>query len=160
MISIRKAVEPDFDDILALFDEAAAERVHIGTEPGFDRERYRPEWTEALTDPNRLLLVAIDGDVLVGNLGVRGHEGAGFGLGMLLRVTHRRCGIGRSLLEAAFAWARERGVTDLTLRVFPHNNAALALYRSAGFVEIQRRERDVTRQTGDVWDTILMRKAL
>jgi [ribosomal protein S18]-alanine N-acetyltransferase len=160
VISIREAVEGDFEKMLALFDEVAAERVYIGTEPGFDRERYRRDWTEGLTDSKRLLLVALDGDAQVGNLGLREHEGSGMSLGMLLTATHRRRGIGRALLEAAFAWARERGMTGLTLRVFPHNEAALALYRSAGFVAVQRRERDVKRQTGDVWDTIFMRKTL
>ena len=52
------------------------------------------------------------------------------------------------------------GAKALSLHVFPHNEAAIALYRSAGFVEIERFERDVTRQTGEVWDTIFMRKEL
>lgn len=42
-------------------------------------------------------------------------------------------GVGRALLEAAEAWARERGHRLLTLNVFPTNRRALAVYERAGF---------------------------
>jgi len=44
------------------------------------------------------------------------------------------------------------------LHVFPHNEAARTLYEQNSFWEVERFERDVTRQSGEVWDTILMRK--
>jgi ribosomal protein S18 acetylase RimI-like enzyme len=157
---IRSATEADFDGLLALFDEVAAELIFIGTEPGYDRELYRRGWAASLADPNCLLLVADDGGTVAGMLGVGAHGGAGPHVGMLVSRTHRRRGLGRALLEAAVAWGRERGVPSLSLFVFPHNEGARALYRAMGFAEIERFERDVTRQSGEVWDTILMRKEL
>jgi diamine N-acetyltransferase len=45
-------------------------------------------------------------------------------------------GLGRQALEAAVEWiVRERGVDRVRLSVVPSNEAARALYRSAGFVE-------------------------
>jgi [ribosomal protein S18]-alanine N-acetyltransferase len=113
-----------------------------------------------LVDKNRLLLVAVEGDSVAGMLGTWGPSGHGVSFGMLVSPAYRRRGAGRALLEAATAWGQSLGVPALTLSVFPHNEAALALYRSAGFVEFERRERDVTRQSGEVWDTIHMRKEL
>jgi len=157
---IRDATESDFEALLALFDEVAAERIYIGTQPGFDRELYRSGWSDALVDPDRLLLVAIVGDAPVGTLGIRERRDLGAGIGMLVSSDYRKVGIGSALLDAAFAWARGRGFEELTLSVFPHNLAALALYRSAGFVEVERIERAVTRQSGEVWGIIRMRKHL
>jgi ribosomal protein S18 acetylase RimI-like enzyme len=45
----------------------------------------------------------------------------------------RRRGVGRLLLDAAIGEARSRGARRLTLRVLAHNEAAVGLYRSAGF---------------------------
>jgi RimJ/RimL family protein N-acetyltransferase len=54
-------------------------------------------------------------------------------LGLMVAASHRRRGIGRALLEAAVAWARDAGVRKLELHVFPHNEPALALYERFGF---------------------------
>lgn len=53
----------------------------------------------------------------------------------------RRSGIGRALLDAVVASATEAGAERLLLEVREHNGPALAFYRRAGFVEIDRRER-------------------
>ncbi|MCU0635114.1 MAG: ribosomal protein S18-alanine N-acetyltransferase [Gemmatimonadaceae bacterium] len=54
---------------------------------------------------------------------------------------HRGHGLGRRLLDAALAEARDRGVRTVFLEVRPSNAPALLLYRSAGFVEVGRRRR-------------------
>lgn len=55
-------------------------------------------------------------------------------LGLMVAAGYRRRGIGRALLERAVEWAREAGVRKLELHVFPHNEAAIALYEGFGFV--------------------------
>jgi RimJ/RimL family protein N-acetyltransferase len=54
-------------------------------------------------------------------------------LGLMVAAGHRRQGIGRALLDQSVAWARQVGVRKLELHVFPHNEAAIALYESFGF---------------------------
>ena len=54
-------------------------------------------------------------------------------LGLMVAAGHRRRGIGRALLDEAVLWARQVGVRKLELHVFPHNEAALALYARFGF---------------------------
>ncbi len=54
--------------------------------------------------------------------------------GIAVDPSFQRRGLGRSLLEAAVAEARGRGVRRLTLRVLAHNEAAVRLYEQCGFV--------------------------
>jgi RimJ/RimL family protein N-acetyltransferase len=54
-------------------------------------------------------------------------------LGLMVGASFRRQGIGRALLEQSVAWARDVGVRKLELHVFPHNEAAIALYEAFGF---------------------------
>jgi GNAT superfamily N-acetyltransferase len=144
-----------------MFDAVAGERIFIGTEPGYDRERKRAQLSATLADGERtVLIVAHAGASIVGQLSVFSHEEFGPTIGMMVYDRWRGRGIGRMLLDAAVAWASERGLRALSLLVFPHNDRAIALYRTAGFVEIERFPADVTRQSGEVWDTILMRKEL
>ena len=44
----------------------------------------------------------------------------------------------------------------LSLSVFPHNAAAIAVYRKFGFVEEGRRVRHLRRASGELWDPIDM----
>jgi ribosomal-protein-alanine acetyltransferase len=48
-------------------------------------------------------------------------------------LTERRAGLGRSLMAALIAEARERGATELFLEVRADNPGAESLYRSLGF---------------------------
>jgi RimJ/RimL family protein N-acetyltransferase len=76
-------------------------------------------------------------------------------LGLMVAASHRRLGIGRSLLDQAAAWAREAGVFKLELHVFPWNEPALRLYEEYGFEREGLRRRHYRR--GDEYvDAILM----
>jgi putative acetyltransferase len=76
-------------------------------------------------------------------------------LGLMVDARYRRQGIGRALLERAVDWARESGVRKLELHVFPHNEAAIRLYETTGFVREGYRKAHYRRGAGYV-DAILM----
>ncbi|HSC92929.1 MAG TPA: GNAT family N-acetyltransferase [Gaiellaceae bacterium] len=76
-------------------------------------------------------------------------------LGLMVAIGHRRRGIGRALMEQAVAWATASGVLKLELHVFPHNEAAIALYESFGFRREGYRQRHYRRDDG-YQDAILM----
>lgn len=56
---------------------------------------------------------------------------------MYVEPARRGTGVGRALLDALEAAARECGVTRLVLETGIHQAAAIALYRAAGFTEIE-----------------------
>jgi ribosomal protein S18 acetylase RimI-like enzyme len=155
---IRPLALDDLDALLRLFEAVAAERLWLGTEPGFDRQHYRSGWRKIVRGKSGAAFVALEGEELVGYVGIHPHEEYGHVLGMLVDQRHRGRGIGKALLERATEWARERNLPDISLLVFPHNEHAISLYRSAGFEQRDYYPNDVTRQTGEVWDTILMTK--
>jgi RimJ/RimL family protein N-acetyltransferase len=76
-------------------------------------------------------------------------------LGLMVAAGARRQGIGRALLEQAVAWAQEVGVRKLELHVFPHNDAAIALYDGFGF-EREGYRKAHYRRGRDFVDAILM----
>jgi putative acetyltransferase len=76
-------------------------------------------------------------------------------LGLMVAATHRRRGIGRSLLATAVTWAQAAGVRKLELHVFPWNEPAIRLYESFGFEREGLRRGHYSRDGADV-DALLM----
>ena len=77
-------------------------------------------------------------------------------LGMGLEERYRGKGEGSRLLDTAIGWARRSELFAwIDLRTFGHNDAALRLYRRAGFVE-QGRLADMFRIAGKSIDDVLM----
>ncbi len=60
---------------------------------------------------------------------------------IVVHPDHRRKGLARSLLDEVLRHARREGATRVLLEVAAGNDAALAFYADAGFVEIDRRRR-------------------
>ncbi|HEY5350171.1 MAG TPA: GNAT family N-acetyltransferase [Candidatus Lustribacter sp.] len=158
-LRIREMEPGDLDPMLLLFDAVAQERLWIGTEPGFDRQRYRDTFGMALGHGNGMF-VALWGERLVGIATEHQHEPYGHMLGMLVDEAYRGRGVGRALIERITAWARDQGFAHLNLSVFPHNERAVALYRSCGFMDLEPLPGGVRRANGEVWDAIVMRKTL
>jgi GNAT superfamily N-acetyltransferase len=52
---------------------------------------------------------------------------------VIVRSEHRGGGLGRQLVEHVLAWAREQGMTRVTLLADRDNHAALDFYRRLGF---------------------------
>jgi ribosomal protein S18 acetylase RimI-like enzyme len=149
-LKIRPAEEDDRRPLAVLFAAVAEERDGIATEPPVDVDAWAERWRLEGT------FVAVAGDELVGSLHVEVSR-HGFGdFGMAVAREWRGRGVGSALLEAAIAWSRERGLHKLGLSVFPHNAAAIALYRKYGFVEEGRRVKHYRRASGELWDAIEM----
>ena len=64
---------------------------------------------------------------------------------MAVALRWRGRGVGSALVHAAIERARGEGLHKLCLEVFPHNAAAIALYRKWGFTEEGRRVRQYRR---------------
>jgi ribosomal protein S18 acetylase RimI-like enzyme len=78
-------------------------------------------------------------------------------LEMMVDSRVRGRGVGRALLAGVFEHAARRPqLQKLSLNVFTHNTRALALYRSFGFVEEGRREREYRFPDGSWRGDVLM----
>ena len=54
--------------------------------------------------------------------------------------SYKRQGIGEKLLQGLLAYGKEKGVENFILEVRVSNEAAIALYKKYGFIEIDRRK--------------------
>ena len=152
------------DDADALVELARA----VGSEPGgwlLSDSRWRSAGDErrylkaVRRHPDAGVFVAEDEDGIVGRISIARdpHPASRHvaDLGLMVAASARRHGIGRALLEQAAVWAREAGVRKLELHVFPHNEPAIGLYESFGFVREGYRK-DHYLRSGEYVDAILM----
>ncbi|PST27038.1 GNAT family N-acetyltransferase [Mesorhizobium plurifarium] len=134
-VSIRAASISDWEAVAALRDLPG---VRAGTlrQPFAPPERTR-KWLENLTENDTIIVAELEGQI-VGLAGLHRHNGRrqhAADLGMSVHDEYRRRGIGKALLtalvEAADRWL---GICRIELTVFTDNEAAVSLYRQAGFV--------------------------
>jgi RimJ/RimL family protein N-acetyltransferase len=164
--AVRHATGSDVEAMMAQFAGVVAEERWLGTEPGFDRraraEGLRGQLAEPATHGVFLAVAgdgAGDGDghgEVVGQIGVHRHDYGVAELGMAVSAGWRRRGVGRALLDAAVAWARQHDVHKLALQCWAHNEAALALYGRAGFVWEGYLDRHYARRNGELWGAVVM----
>jgi diaminopimelate decarboxylase len=104
-------------------------------------------------------VMAVEGDRVVGYLSIQreSHPVSEHVASLALAVAadRRGRGIGSALMSEALRWARGAGVQRIVLSVYPHNTAAIALYRRYGFVEEGRLSRQ-SRKSYGYEDEILM----
>jgi ribosomal protein S18 acetylase RimI-like enzyme len=147
---VRPARDDDRVPLALLFAAVAGERTGIATEPPVDVGARAAAWTL-----DGVFLAEAAGTV-IGSIHVEASR-HGYGeIGMAVAREWRGRGVGSALMAAAIDWARQRGLHKLSLGVFAHNEAAIALYRKFGFVEEGRRVKHYRRASGELWDSVEM----
>lgn len=158
-VEVRPARPSDAASFLEAYRSVAAERRFIQTEvvggrPGQYRRRFRRSWTS-----EEATLVAVTSHGVVGSLSIRRDPSVATHhvatLGMFVVRDWRGRGVGSALMAECLRWARRHGVQRVELTVYPHNRAALALYRRFGFIEEGRLIRHAKKSYG-YEDEILM----
>lgn len=157
-VLIRPMVPGDVEAALDLMAEVAAEAVWVGTQSGFDRDARRQRWLDGLASPGARSLVVQDAASLqvLGHGSVQREPYGVADLGMLLAAGARGRGVGGRLLDALVDAARELGAHKVALQVWAHNEPALRLYLSRGFVIEGRLRAHYPRASGQVWDALIM----
>ncbi len=136
-VEIRSARASDAGSFLDAYRSVAAERRFIQTEVVTTpvrvyRRRFRRSWTHEGAH-----LLAVESGRVVGSLSIRRNPHPATRhvatLGMFVSFERRGRGIGSALMREAMDWARGAGIERVELTVYPHNEAAIALYRKFGF---------------------------
>lgn len=154
--TISVAGEPDVEGIIDLLSSVAAEECWIGTELPIDRDARRKGLLATMTRKDALVLVAHVGDPIVAEATLQPQWPGLLYLGMVVELGWRGRGVGTALLDRAIAWARDKKAHKVSLEVFPHNTAAIALYAKHGFVREGLFRAHVRRRSGELWDSIPM----
>ena len=153
---MRAATLDDYEAWRTTYDVVAKEGRWIGGEEARPHEVMRPQFSVYVEDPDCLALAADTADGVVGGLMARFTRPGVIDLGMQLLHDWRGRGVGSALMSGCVEWAREKRAHKLTLEVWPHNDAALALYRKFGFEVEGRLRRHYRRRSGQLWDSIVM----
>jgi len=158
-VRIRLARPGDARSFLDAYRSVAAEKRFIQTEVvphshRYYRKRFRRPW-----ERNVAHLLALEEGRVIGSISIRRDDHPATDhvatFGMFVVSSHRGRGIGSALVSEAFRWARLFGIERIELTVYPHNDAAIALYRRFGFVQEGRLVRHAKKSYG-YEDEILM----
>ncbi len=153
MIDIRPMTLDDFDALDALLEEIHAYHVagvpHIFRMPDHGPVLPRQVLADGISSADHLLLLALDGARVVGflwaYLRVYGDTETTSPRRMAFVETlgisepYRSHGLGRTLMDRAEAWGRERGAAVAGLTVWSFNQSAIGFYERLGYeVELLR----------------------
>jgi GNAT superfamily N-acetyltransferase len=148
----------DAPAIVRLIGDAGREKAWIRIEQPFDADGRERRLRDRLTAGDAFAVVAELDGAIVGEATNRIGATTAV-LGMVVAAAHRGHGIGRRLLAASIAGARERGVARMALQVYAQNAAAIGLYRTSGFRETG--DTDIDRQPdGAGWLVLTMAQDL
>lgn len=127
---------------------------HIPAAAVLERLCFSDPWTpaafaEELANPAAHFLAAEHDGALAGYAGMTWVLDEGYVDNIAVAAASRRRGVGRALLHALDAFAREKGLAFLSLEVRVSNAPAIALYASEGFVSQGVRPGFYSRPTED-----------
>jgi RimJ/RimL family protein N-acetyltransferase len=156
-VTLRAETEDDIDGELDVLEAVGAEARWLGIEVPFDRGSRADRLRDDLRHPLSYgaFVAEADGKV-VGYIGLRLAPYGVVTIAMAILEGFRGRGVGTLLVERGIAWARQAGAHKLALEVWPHNEAAIALYKKMGFTEEGRLRRHYRRRNGQLWDALVM----
>jgi len=165
-ITVRVPRELDIDALVELVNTLAAEAPLLFVtpiDPAHAQADMRAYLATVASSDNQIVLVAEHGGRLAGLAtaagGIHPARRGVAEIGIGVRSSHRGLGIGHALMDAVEAWARTTRIHRLQRPVAAGNEAAISLYRKAGF-EIEGVLRRSVVVEGSPVDQYMMAKLL
>ena len=114
------------------------QQSHIDAVAALERACFSEPWSaaalaEELDNPHAVFRVAVEGESLLGYVGMHHLVDEGFVTNVAVSPSARRRGVARALLAELAAYGREHGLYRITLEVRVGNVAARTLYESEGY---------------------------
>ncbi len=155
MVEITTVTEAHVPQIVELWQEFMA--FHKDLDPRFPLlaeapASYEKYFREQMQSPDWLVLVALEGDAVVGLTVAQiakyppifQRETCGYISEMVVRGDRRRKGIGERLLAMAFDWFQSQGIDRVELSVAARNPVGYPFWRKHGFRDyVHRLYRDL-----------------
>ena len=114
-------------------------REHLSEVASIEEMSFSMPWSleslELMLTEQASALVALEDGRVLGYVGMMCVLDEGQIINVAVHPDARRRGVGRSLMQAAEAYAKERGIVFLSLEVRESNIAARSLYSSLGWEE-------------------------
>ena len=118
---------------------AKMSREHLSEVASIEEMSFSLPWSleslELMLTEQASALVALEDGRVLGYVGMMCVRDEGQIINVAVHPDARRRGVGRSLMQAAQAYAKERGIVFLSLEVRESNIAARSLYSSLGWEE-------------------------
>ena len=118
---------------------AKMSREHLSEVASIEEMSFSLPWSleslELMLTEQASALVALEDGRVLGYVGMMCVLDEGQIINVAVHPDARRRGVGRTLMEAAEAYAKERGIAFLSLEVRESNIAARSLYSSLGWEE-------------------------
>ena len=111
---------------------------HIAALAALERACFSDPWSEAglseeLDNPHAVFRVAVEGDTVLGYVGMHHLLDEGFITNVAVSPAARRRGVARALLADLAAYGTAHGLYRITLEVRVGNTPAITLYEGAGY---------------------------
>lgn len=139
-----------------------AEKKHLAQLENLEKLCFSMPWTREqlesqLPDAQHVFLVAVDGESVLGYVGMMFVLDEGYISNVAVSPEARRRGIGDALIAELLLRAEEKALSFVTLEARESNEAAIRLYQKHGFQKVGLRKKyyDLPKE-----DAILMTKFL
>ncbi len=156
---VRPVTGADLEELARGFKLVVEEKRWIAIQPPVTEAELTDKLRERLEEGRLLLALEeeeAEGAPLVGHIDLHPTRTDGvWSFGMLVLPDRRGKGGGRMLLEAAID-ARPSHVHKIELEVWPHNEAAIALYERLGFEREGLRRDHYRRRDGRLHSSVIM----
>ena len=111
---------------------------HIAALAALERACFSDPWSEAglseeLDNPHAVFRVAVEGDTVLGYVGMHHLLDEGYITNVAVSPDARRRGVARALLADLAAYGTAHGLYRITLEVRVGNTPAITLYEGAGY---------------------------
>ena len=112
--------------------------AHVAALAALERACFSDPWSEAglaeeLSNPHAVFRVAVDGDAVLGYVGMHHLVDEGFITNVAVDSAARRRGVARALLADLAAYGTAHSLYRITLEVRVSNTPAITLYEGAGY---------------------------
>ena len=114
------------------------QQVHIAAVADIEQACFAAPWSaaalaEELVNPHAVFLVAVEGETVLGYVGMHHLLDEGYVTNVAVSPVARRRGVARALLADLAAYGAANGLYRITLEVREGNTPAIALYEGAGY---------------------------